>query len=157
LRNFSFRLQTVLNVRELYEEEAERNFREAILNLALAVEALKKLRDDLAHSIEELGKVREQDVNVNIQVLYDDYFRSLRWRIDKQILAVRNAEELVEERRFELQERMKERKTIEQLRIRNYESFLQELRRFEQGVIDDLSVLRSKNPHILGLNGIAIQ
>jgi len=143
LKSFSFRFQTLLNVRELYEEVAERRFSEAVGELAAAVDALGRFRNEARSAIRALAEQRETDMNINIQLLYDNYIRGMRYRIDNQIRIVETARTHVEERREELMEKMKDRKTIESLQIKDYDRFLLEMRRYEQGVIDDLAILRS--------------
>ena len=60
-----------------------------------------------------------------------------------------SAEEEVESQRLVLMDRVKDRKTIEELRLRDFDQYLLELRRFEQSVIDDLATLRG----VAGLEG----
>lgn len=156
MKSFSFRLQTLLTVRELYEEEAERRFSEALRDFTLAVEKLDGLKNDLAGSYGELAAERERRMDLNIQMLYENYIRSLREQIDRQIKVVEESEAAMEERRAELLERMKDRKTIERLRVRDLDRYLQDLRRFEQSIIDDLATLRSDNFDLEKFRGAAI-
>ena len=156
MKKYSFRLQTLLSVRELFEEEAERHFGMAMRDLTLAVEELEGLRNELARAVSELGSQPQEEYSINVRMLYDNYFKGMRGRIDKQIGIVRAAEAVVEERRAELLERMKDRKTIEKLRVRDYDQFLLELRRHEQSIIDDLATLRSGLRNLTAVKGTAL-
>ena len=142
MKKFSFRLQTLLRVREIHEEEAERLFRLALRALTVAVEELDALAAEARRINEDLAERRRERLDIEIQQLYDRYITRLRERIKQQIGAVRLAEREVESARLELMERMKDRKTIEELRLRDFDHYLLELRRFEQSVIDDLATLR---------------
>ena len=142
MKKYSFRLQTLLRVREIHEEEAERFFRLALRALTVAVEELDSLAAEARRINEDLAERRRERLDVEIQQLYDRYIMRLRERIKDQIAAVRLAEQEVESRRLELMERVKDRKTIEELRLRDFDQYLLELRRFEQSVIDDLATLR---------------
>ena len=142
MKRFAFRLETLLRIRGLYQEEAERRFREALMRLALGVDRLEELRAELAATVGELLDLRLRGTVLQIQMLFQDYIVSLRRRIDVQLAAVRAAEIEVERRREELMERMKERKTMDQLKVRDYDRYLVELRRYEQKVVDDLATLR---------------
>jgi len=143
VKKYSFKLQTLLRIREIHEEEAERNFRLAVQELTLAVERLDKLKGEYARLREDLASLQRRGIDVSVQLIYDQYFLRLRQRVSDQLEAVNSAEEEVELRREELIERMKDRKTIEKLRMRDFDRYLAELRRFEQVVIDDLATLHS--------------
>ncbi len=156
MKRFAFRLETLLRIRGLYEEEAERRFREALRRLALAVDRLEELRNELAAIVGELLDLRRRGTGLQIQMLFQNYIVSLRRRIDVQLAAVRTAEIAVERRREELLERMKERKTMDQLKVRDYDRYLVELRRFEQKVVDDLATLRGGGFDLESFQGAAL-
>ena len=142
MKKYSFRLQTLLRVREIHEEEAERLFRIAIRELTVAVEELDALAAEARRVNEDLAERRRERLDIEIQRLYDRYIIRLRERIRDQIAAVERAEQAVERERLALMERIKDRKTIEELRMRDFDHYLMELRRFEQSVIDDLATLK---------------
>lgn len=154
MKKYSFRLQTLLKIRELYEEQAERDFRIALQDLTSAVEVLDELRSRLAQTTKELNQVRQKRLDVSVHMLYDEYCKWLRERLQQQLLAVAAAEREVERYREVLLEKMKERKAIEKLRMRDYDRYLQELRRFEQGVIDDLGTLQGGRGESTELGGV---
>jgi flagellar FliJ protein len=145
MKKYSFRFRTLLNIRSLQQEEAERNFREAIIYLGECIERLDELRDELAALLEEMAEHRKTGLHINYQLLYLDYIKVLFRRIDEQKLAVAEAEKKVEERREELIEAVKRKKMIEKLDMKEYDAYLLELRRWEQSIIDDLSILRHSN------------
>ncbi|HUX08836.1 MAG TPA: flagellar export protein FliJ [Acidobacteriota bacterium] len=142
MKKYSFRLQTLMRVRQIFEDEAERLFRIALQQLTIAVEKLDDLRAELVKLNKDLAALRKRCIDVAIQLLYDRYIVRLRERTEEQAKIVAAAEDELERRREELIARIKDRKTVEELRLRDYDRYLQELRRFEQSVIDDIATLR---------------
>jgi flagellar export protein FliJ len=153
VKKYSFKLRTLLRVREIFADEAERRFRIAVQLLTAAVELLEDLRLELERLNRDLASLRNLSIDISIQLLYDRYFTRLRERIADQIEAVRLAEEEVELRRAELLEKIKDRKTMEELQMRDYERYLQELRHWEQSVIDDIATLRGGREAEAALKG----
>ncbi len=142
MKKYSFRLQTLVRVRQIFEDEAERLFRIAVQQLTIAVEKLDDLRAELVKLNKDLATLRKRGIDVAIQLLYDRYIARLREKTVEQVEIVAAAEVELEERREELLARVKDRKTIEELRLRDYDRYLQELRRYEQSVIDEIATLR---------------
>lgn len=142
MKKYSFRLQTLMRVRQVFEDEAERLFRIAVQQLTIAVEKLDDLKAELVKLNKDLADLRKRGINVAIQLLYDRYIARLREKTAEQVEIVAAAEVELEERREELLARIKDRKTIEELRLRDYDRYLQELRRYEQSVIDEIATLR---------------
>lgn len=142
MKKYSFRLQTLMRVRQVFEDEAERLFRIAVQQLTIAVEKLDDLKAELVKLNKDLAALRKRGIDVAIQLLYDRYIARLREKTAEQVEIVAAAEVELEERREELLARVKDRKTIEELRLRDYDRYLQELRRYEQSVIDEIATLR---------------
>lgn len=143
MKKYQFRLQKLLEIKGIFEDEAERIFRDAIRELTARVEELDELRSQMRRLLKDLTDLRKLGIDIAIQMLYERYSRRLRNKTGRQIKEVSRAEELVELRREKLIEAIRNRKTLENLKIKDYEHYLQDLRRFEQSVIDDLSILRS--------------
>jgi len=149
MRKYKFKLQTLLRTRQIYEEEAERHFRAALRELAIAVENLEQMRFELERAVSDLSELIQHGIDLNIRMLYDDYFRRMRFRISQQTDTVAAARAAAEAARLELVEKMRDRKSIEKLRSRDYEDYIVELRRYEQAIVDDLNILRSRGNQML--------
>ena len=145
MKKYEYRFESLLNIRGIQEEEAERNFREAVRIYAECVQRLDKLRMEMASLLEELGEQRKASADLRIQRLFTDYIKHLNGRIDTETKIVEEANEKVEERRQELVEAIQERKMIENMRTKDYNRYLVELRRWEQNILDDLTILRFGN------------
>lgn len=145
MKKYEFRFKNILHVRELLEEQAEREFREAVIAYNTQLDRLEGLRAEAERLIGELYERRRGRIDVGVEMVYATYFTNLRERTEAQLLAVRAAEEEMELKRAALIEAMKERKVMEKLRLRDYDAWLLELKRWEQSMIDDLSTLRFGN------------
>jgi flagellar export protein FliJ len=123
-----YRLQTLLEMRERAKEQAEQAFAEAMTALAKEKDALKKLEDDLVRrKAERKAKIAAylQEVMSNgVQAgglsslnRFEDRLKDeeaqVGLEIEKQALAVQEAEKVVEEKRFAMAEAAKELKAIE--------------------------------------------
>ena len=142
MKKYKYRFQSLLRIRELQEEMAVREFREAVRLYAEAVEALDGLRGEKTGLLDEMLHQRSSGTDLKIQQLYLDYLKALDGRIDDQRAEVDRCNQTVEERREELIESMRERKTLESLHVKDHERYLVDLRRWEQSILDELALLR---------------
>lgn len=145
MKKFAYRFKSLLNIRGIQEEQAEREFREALKKYSEEVEKLDNLRNEAHNLLEEMTEQRKANTDMRIQVLFQDYLRHLWSRIETQKEEIKKAETEMEIRREELIESIKERKMLENLQIKDMDKYLKELNRWEQGIIDDLSTLRFGN------------
>lgn len=123
-----YRLQTLLEMRERTEEEAKQAFSEAMKALAKEKDALKKLEQDLEQrkaarkqKVQEfLAEVMKKGVganNIGQMNRFEDRLKAEEAQvgldIERQKESVRQAEQLVEQRRLEMADAAKEKKAIE--------------------------------------------
>jgi|SRR6185295_11753911 len=123
-----YRLQTLLEMRERTEEEAKQAFSDAMKALAKEKDALKKLEEDLEkrkaarkQKVQEfLGEVMKKGVGANgigqmnrFEDRLKDEEAQVGLDIERQKESVRQAEQLVEQRRLEMADAAKEKKAIE--------------------------------------------
>lgn len=145
MRKYAFKFESLLNVRNLQEESAEREFKEAMLAYQEELEKLDGYRSQFQQSLEDCAEQQRNGFDIRIQHLYDAYFKRLKTEISQQTETVNKAEAHMEKQREALMEAMKERKVVEKLKVRDYEKYMEELKRWEQSIIDDLSVLRENS------------
>ena len=123
-----YRLQTLLEMRNRAKEAAEQAFAEAMTALAKEKEALKKLEEELirrkaerkakvAAYLQEVMAKGTQAGGLNTLNRFEDRLKDeeaqVALEIDRQKEAVKEAEKLVEEKRFAMAEAAKELKAIE--------------------------------------------
>lgn len=126
MAKFSFRLQSVLNLKTALENQQKNAFAAARKRLDDEEEKLNMLYLRLEDYEEEGRNLRENVLSVQDLLDNQVYITRIKEYIDEQILAVKMAENRLEEERLKLVEMMKERKTYERLREKAFEQFLEE-------------------------------
>jgi flagellar export protein FliJ len=125
----TYRLQTVLEIRERAEEAAKQAFAEASQALAKAQAELKRLQEDLERRRQErkarvaayLDEIMAKGVTgingMNLMNRFEERLKAeeaeVALEIERQADVVKSAEKLVEQRRTEMAEAAKEKKAIE--------------------------------------------
>jgi flagellar export protein FliJ len=123
-----YRLQTLLEMRERAKEDAEQAFAEAMTALAKEKAALKTLQEDLerrkaerkakiAAYLQEVMAKGVQAGGLSSLNRFEDRLKDeeaqVGLEIERQDLAVKDAEKVVDEKRFAMAEAAKELKAIE--------------------------------------------
>lgn len=138
MKGFKFRLQSLLNVKEKFEQQAKIVFGEETAKLKIEKDKLKNLYDEKE---EILNKQRESFTGtINIQTFndYRNYSMSLDKTIVVQIKNVSLQEKKTEEAKLKLAEIIKERKTLEKLKENEIELFKKEAQLAEDKQVDEL-------------------
>ena len=139
---FRFRLEAVLTLRKNIEEQAQLKLAKEQMMLQrhqLRFAELQEKRSELSETLEELKK---KTISASLFLFYMEGMRvqELQLRILQNTIA--SQEQVVERARTELAEAMKKRKTIEVLREKELQKYLQEARRKEQNESDEQALLR---------------
>lgn len=126
MAKFSFRLQSVLNLKTALENQQKNAFSAAKKRLDDEEEKLGILKQRL-YEYEEEGRSLRENV-LQVQDLLDNrvYITRINEYIDEQTLAVKLAENRLEEERVKLVEMMRERKTYERLKEKAFEQYIEE-------------------------------
>ncbi|MBE5934348.1 MAG: flagellar export protein FliJ [Lachnospiraceae bacterium] len=144
MAKFSFSMQNILNIKYKIEDQVKAEFAEANHAYNQAVEKLNYYVSR-QHGLEEelrqlysnkLDIVKIRSTQAGIERMED--------LIKLQIIEVNKANDLVEQVRQKLAEAMVERKTYETLKERAFEEFLEELKKEDDKVIDELVAYRYK-------------
>lgn len=139
MAKFVYRMQSILDIKNKMEEQARMNYAQARIQLTEEEEKRNELfrrkqfyeaenRESLTGSL-KVRKIRD----TKEAILRMDEF------IARQEEEVRKAEQKLEERRIELTELMKERKTHEKLKEKAFEQFMAEENAKESKEIDELT------------------
>ncbi len=139
MARFRFRMQNILNLKEKLETQAEMRFAEQKRALDAAVrshEELLKRREQLSEEgrklrLETLDLLEIENNDLSVRLCDEDIARA-KERIKRE-------EKLLELRRKELENVMKERKAQEKLREKAFQRFLQEEAAAESKAIDELT------------------
>ena len=143
MARFTFRLQSVLNLREKVEDQKELEYAQALKKLEEEREKERALRSWKTRCVSALAKMVSGDadssglrIDPNEVSRYNDFIEVLKERIALQQKVVKAAEQFAEDKRKELVEAMRDRKTIERLRDNAYEEFVEEEKHDEQKQVD---------------------
>jgi len=138
LAKFSFRLQTYLNLKTKIEDMKRNEFGKAVAayeNERLRLAELEQKRDNC---VKEFSQNVETTIDPNETNRYNLFLERLKEWIKFQIGKVAEAEAFMQEKRAELVEAMKDKKTLETLKEKEYENYLSEEKKNEQKIQDDL-------------------
>ena len=124
------------------KERAEVALGKARQRLRRAVETLVGLRNRRREAGEELEAFLKQKPSADLLRNHVDFLFSLKGQIQGQKKEISAREKVVRERLNEVLARTREYRIIEKLKERDYKTWLQEQRRQEQKVLDEIAVVR---------------
>ena len=145
MAKFAYRMQNILNIKYKVEEQVKAEFAEANYKYNLEVEKLnayvsKKYK--LEQDLRELYNSKLDIYKIRNTISAIDKTQEL---INLQIIEVNKANEVVEQVRAKLTEAMIERKTHETLKEKAFEEFLEELKKEDDKIIDELVAFKYKS------------
>ncbi|NLV16984.1 MAG: flagellar export protein FliJ [Syntrophomonadaceae bacterium] len=141
MKNFAFRLQTPFNVITWKEKLAKQEFKEKQSAYDREVEILCNSSQNLSDLSDQARDFMGCRVSIDNMVVLKDYQEVLSNRVRCQQVVVDQAYSMLEETRLHLSQAVKEKKTLEKLKDKRYEQFLQECMRQDQIVIDEAAVI----------------
>lgn len=140
--SFKYKFQNLLNYKKTLE-----NFKKSEYGKALHIyhreeenlEEIKSKKDEIVNT-----KTNGESVNVGTLRMYNDYLNKICQDIDHQKIVVEKCKKTMEETQEKLVEAMKEKKMFEKLREKEYGEFMEEEKRQEAKVIDEIVTFRTK-------------
>jgi len=138
MKKFKFNLESVLNFRQLQEEQAKQRFGQAKMY------ALRQ-KELLQHYQEVLSKEQETFIDkIDISLLQhkEMYIDCLCQRIERQEEAVKKAEDIVRERQIEVTKAVQATKVLDNLKEKRYQEYLAESNHEEQKLLDEIGLIR---------------
>jgi flagellar FliJ protein len=141
MKPFAFRWQRMLRLAQGFEKDRRNALATAVGQLTRAENVLGEMRRNRQELMENRSKLLSD--GVLIEKVRDNYQGELatETRIDAQEKRVEQCEKRVGERREELAGRMRERKTYEKLREREWEKYSVDASREESRVVDDIAAI----------------
>jgi flagellar FliJ protein len=136
MAKFSFRLQSVLNLKIRLEEQQRTVFASTRKRLSDEEEKLEELYTRKAFYEEEGRSMLKESLHVMDILANGNAIERIKEYIEDQKATIRYWENRVEEERLKLVEMIKERKMYERLREKAFEEYMQEENHTE-GVIND--------------------
>lgn len=139
MAKFTYRMQSILNIRYQLETQAKMEFGRAQMKLMAEEEKLGKLIDRKEAYLEEGRKIRSDALHVddlrdnrNAVLIMDEL-------IEMQKMQVALAAKEAEAARLKLQEAMQERKMQEKLKEKAFEQYMYEENTAEGKAVDELT------------------
>ena len=139
MARFRYKMQNILSIKEKMETQARQAFGDAKRNLdekQADLDALYVKLDEIErHAVEVLKG------NLNMHDIEDSQMSRIicNEQIAAQKVRVRKAQEALEAARSELEDAVKERKTHEKLKEKQFDEFVREENRSESKSIDELT------------------
>ncbi|MDR2182788.1 MAG: flagellar export protein FliJ [Clostridiales bacterium] len=138
MAKFRFRLQSVLSIKEKVEDLKKNEFGKAVTALAQAQRAKAEMEATRANAIEDFRRQIDEGINPAAFARYNGFIDKMKILIKQQEQVVAQAEAFVELKRQELVEAMRDRKTLETLRDNDFEEHLEEEKKLEQKLVDEI-------------------
>lgn len=132
---FKFRLDKLLEIRMQKEEECKREFNESQRQKKIIENKLQELNENY-----DKYKGISQMRNIVYQKLKRYYLKGLQTGMKETEKALNKKIMEVENKRSELKEKQVDRKIVETLKEKKYESYVKEQNRVEQITIDEIAL-----------------
>ena len=139
MSRFRYKMQNILSIKEKMETQAKQAFADAKRKLDLEIELLDGLlarkKEIEQHAVDVLkGELDMHEIEDSqmARIIIDQ-------KISEQRLNVSKAETALENARSQLEEAVKERKTHEKLKEKQFDEFVREENRAESKTIDELT------------------
>ena len=139
MARFRYKMQNILSIKEKMETQAKQSFADAKRRLDAELETLEELlirkREIEKHAVEVLQgdlDMHEIEDSQMARIIIDQ-------KIAEQRMTISKAETALENARSQLEEAVKERKTHEKLKEKQFDEFVREENRAESKTIDELT------------------
>ncbi|MDR7865456.1 MAG: flagellar export protein FliJ [Sporomusaceae bacterium] len=140
MRPFQFRLETLLKLRRMQEEQAQIKLAEATAQYVAEREALAALEAELADHVAEYRRTLSEPVTVAVLKMFRDYNDKLKGDISLQHIRVESAAHRRQECLAALEEAARARKLVEKLREKRLAQYQAEALLEEQKLLDELGL-----------------
>ncbi len=138
MARFLYRMQNILDIKLKLEVQSKNEFALANARLLEEENKLAEMENRKDAYERELCEVYSSVIDINKVRELQEAIESMKYIIEDQNLKVKHAEKQVDIAREDLAEKVKERKTHERLKERQFEQFMQEEAARESKEIDEL-------------------
>tara|TARA_B100000949_G_scaffold142402_1_gene125101 strand:+ start:829 stop:1290 length:462 start_codon:yes stop_codon:yes gene_type:complete len=149
MKKYKFSLDQVLEIRQNIETQRQGEFVQAMRVVDENTDILTGIEEDQQSFLERYHTHQQAGLQPNECIQYHQYFHALEVSIDRQNENIELLREEAEEKRERLEEALRDKLVIEELKKENLRNFQKKLAKTEQMFIDDMSTItynyRSKN------------
>ena len=142
MAKFTYKMQSLLNIKEKLEEQEKTAYGLAKATLNEEERRLAEFVAKKNRYIEEKRVEMSSSIHVQELTLLEHAIKSMEYRVEEQVLVVRRAEKAVMLAQTRLENAMKERKIQEKLKEHALDEFKLELEAKEQQEINELVSFR---------------
>jgi flagellar FliJ protein len=146
-------MASFLNLKEKLEEQKKLEYGTALAALEAERMKLAELEGELSEKLSEFSQMVKIKIEPDKFALYNMYIELLKQRIVQQKTEVKKAEEFAEQKRLILVEAMRERKSLEIIKEKDYDIFKEEEKRREQRFVDEIVSYRYSDGEAGGNGG----
>ena len=139
---FRFKLEALLNHRRHQEEICQKALSRAERHLADEQGKLRQHKIDQRNQGQLLQAKQQAKINIADIVLSVNYLQQLTQIIENQKICVRAAAKQVNQRRSELIDAVKKRKTLEKIKERQWVAYCQKMMQDERKRMDEVAAIR---------------
>ncbi len=144
MKKFQFRLQVVLDIKEKLLEQKLIELSKVQKGLQEAIQKQKTLENYQVEINQALLKVFQSGNDLDLIEVqrYKDFINKLLVDISSQKVVVQNITKLLEIKRREVNEVLKEKKVLEKLKENQKKKYYQEFEQYQRNELDDISSSR---------------
>lgn len=139
---YRFNLQVLLDYRKRIEEGFQIELSLIQKELENARQALLSSQQEKTHYEEELAEREAREVNLQESILYRDYLRGIRKKIQEQRDRVATIKMEFDKKQEELLAATKNRKVLEKVKEKHAKEFMEELQKQERAFVDEVGIRR---------------
>ena len=139
---YRFKLEALLNHRRYQEEVCQKELAKAQRVLSDELEILDRKKNEKQESLEKLQIKKKENPTISEIMLYMNYLTQLSKDIEGQALRVHNCTKLVEQKRHELILIMQKRKTLKNIKYKDWQTYQQKLMQDERKSMDEVASTR---------------
>ena len=138
MAKFNFKLQSVLDLKVQMEDNKKNEFGSAVQKLEYEKKVLENIKHEKEKNIDVFGNELKNKAKVSTIRQINNYICLLGQKIEVQKENVNKASDIVDKKREELLEAVKERKIMDKLKEKEYCLFLKQELKEEQTIIDEI-------------------
>jgi flagellar FliJ protein len=141
MKKYKFSLDQVLEIRQNIETQRQGEFVQAMRVVDENTDILTGIEEGQQSFLERYHTHQQAGLQPNECIQYHQYFHALEVSIDRQNENIELLREEAEEKRERLEEALRDKLVIEELKKENLRNFQKKLAKTEQMFIDDTSTI----------------
>ena len=141
MKRYKFPLEQVLEIRQNVETQCQGEFIQAMRAVDENADILEGIEEDQQQFLERYHMHQQAGLQPNECVRYHQYFHALEVSIDRQNENIELLREEAGRKRERLEEALRDKLVVEELKKENLRDFQKKLAKTEQMFIDDTSTI----------------